>query len=454
MSLEPGATVHIIGVGGAGMSGLALLLHEMGCVVSGSDAKASPVLDELAAHGVLVTVGHDALNGSHADTVLWSPAVSADNVELVAARSRGARLLSRGEVLAALAQRQRVIGLTGTHGKTTATSMMVHVMRSADRDDSRLLGAPVIGVGANGHYGEGDLLLEVDESYGTFALLSPFALGLLNVEADHLDHYGSLEALDAAFGALAERTTGTVVAWQDDPGVRRVLELVTREVVTVGTLPGCSWRVTDVTLARRSATFTLRGPDQDVEIDLRVTGQHNVANAAVVATLALALGVGADAVRRGLSNFEGAPRRFQYLGRWRGVDVYEDYAHLPGEIAATLRATRAAGYERIVALFQPHRVTRTIMLASSFATAFEGASRVIVTDIYSAGEANPSGVTGEILVEGIAAHLAPGAVHYAEDFAVALRALESMHDECDVVLLLGAGDIASIAPRLSGGLEP
>lgn len=453
VNFEPGERVHVIGVGGAGMSGLARLLAEKGCIVSGSDVHESATLDELRAAGVLVHTGHDASNGSDARVVLWSPAVRADNVELVAARRRGALLLRRGEALAALAGAQRVIGLTGTHGKTTATSMLVHVMLCEGRDDSRLLGASVTGVGANGHFGADDLLLEVDESFGTFSLLHPYALGVLNVEADHLDHYGSLENLEVAFAELIKRTSGPVVIWRDDEGARRVSDLAKRVVVDVGTSEASTWRVSDVQLSRRNASFVLRGPGREIPVELRVTGLHNVANAAVVATLAAALDVRSTSIERGLANFVGAPRRFQYLGSWRGVDVYEDYAHLPGEIAATIRATSAAGYERIAVVFQPHRVTRTVNLASGFESAFEGASYVVVTDIYGAGEPNPTGVTGEILLAGIQRHSGASLAVYAQGFDGVVDALASLHDRCDVVLFLGAGDIADAARALPGGVD-
>jgi UDP-N-acetylmuramate--alanine ligase len=449
--LAPGARVHIVGVGGAGMRGLARLLAEMGCEVSGSDTHQSPVLDELRAAGVEVHLDHDRSFGEASEVVLWSPAVGPDNVELAAARKRGATLMARAEVLAELGHLQSVIGLTGTHGKTTATSMMVHVLRAAGRDDSRLLGAPVTGVGANGHWGSGSLVLEVDESYGTFALLEPAVLGLLNVEADHLDHYGSLDALDAAFAALARRTSGPVVAWVDDPGVRRVERLVERGFVTVAADRAATWRVSRMALARRRASFDLDGPGRHLALELGVTGAHNVANAAVVAVLAFSLGVEPSAIVAGLGAFQGAPRRFEFLGQWRGVDVYEDYAHLPGEIAATLAATRAAGYRRITCVFQPHRVTRTTRLADSFAPAFRGADHVVVSDIYSAGEPNPAGVTGQLIATGVARDSGANTT-YAASFDEVLDVLEPLHDASDVVLFLGAGDIATVAPRLRGGL--
>lgn len=435
------------------MSGLARLLAEMGAAVSGSDAVDTAVLDGLRRTGIDATVGHDSAKIVNADVVLWSPAVADDNVELLAAKERGTTLLSRAEALAQLGEQRRIVGLTGTHGKTTATSMMVQVMRASGVNDGWLVGADVLGVGANGHWGSGDLILEVNESYGTFALLRPFALGLLNVEADHLDHYGSLDVLEGAFGDLVARTTGPVVVWSDDAGARRVAERASRAVTGVGTADGSDWRVSDVTVARRGATFSLRGPVEELGIALRVTGVHNVANAAVVGVLAFSLGVAGDAIASGLAAFQGAPRRFQYLGSWNGVNVYEDYAHLPGEISATLAATRAAGYSRITAVFQPHRVTRTLALAGSFAPAFDAAGHVVVTDIYPAGEANPAGATGELVADAVRARRHGAVTTYCASLDQVPQLLESLHDDSDVIVLLGAGDVASVALKLPGGLR-
>lgn len=446
-----GTRVHIVGVAGAGMSGLARLLVEMGCVVSGSDAANPEVLDELESLGVRTRRGHDASNLSQCDLVMWSPAVAPDNVELLEAKSRDVTLLRRGEALRELARHQRVIGFTGTHGKTTATSMMVNVRHAAGLDDSRLLGALVTGIGANGHYGPGDLLLEIDESYGTFELLSPYALGVLNVEADHLDYYGTLENLESAFAALIERTTGPVVIWGDDEGARRVASGATQRVISVAATSPADYQVRNVELARHGASFELVGEDERVKIELGVTGHHNVANAAVVAVVARRLGVSIEALLDGLAGFHGAPRRFQFLRRWGSADVYEDYAHLPGEISATLRAAKSAGYNNIVAVFQPHRVTRTTNLVAAFASAFEGAREVIVTDIYDAGEANPSGITGEIVANALREVNKSANVIYAATISEVRDRLERISQDHDAILLLGAGDIAAAVMGAIGG---
>ncbi len=446
MIFGDGVRVHIVGVGGAGMSALAVLLTGMGCQVSGCDATSGPVLAELVQRGVGAAARHDASHVHDVDVVLWSPAVREDNEELVAARERGLVMMSRPRVLGELSSRSRVVGVTGTHGKTTATSMLVHIMRAAGRDDSRLVGAPVRGVGFSGYFGTGDLLMEVDESFGAFAELSPFALGLLNVEADHLDHYGSLKALEGAFADVVTRTTGPVVIWGDDPGAARVADLAGRDFVRVGTGVDDDWRLVDVQLSRRGASAHLIGTDE-VEIDLAVTGRHNLANAAVAAVLAMSLGVDAASVSEGLRAFRGAPRRFDHVAQWRQIDVVEDYAHLPGEIAATVDAAHDAGYERVVAIFQPHRVTRTVSVGAAFAPAFDLVDDVIVTDIYTAGEENPDALTGDVVARYVRDRGRTRA-HYAGELRDAAATLERVARDADLVLIIGAGDVAKVLDYL------
>jgi UDP-N-acetylmuramate--alanine ligase len=445
MTFSAGTVVHIVGIGGAGMSGVARLLVERGCVVSGSDNVASPVTQSLLDAGVTFTAGYDLDGARRADVVLWSPAVAASHPELLAAGEGGALLLERARVLEVLSKIYEVVGITGTHGKTTATSMLAHVFAAASLDPGRLIGAEVRGVGPNGHAGTtGQLLLETDESYGTFAYLEPQALGLLNVEVDHLDFYQSLTALESAFVALAQRVRGPLVIWTDDPGAQRVADALDRAVVRVGTIGDVRWCVEDVVVHRRGASFVLRGP-QTLNLQLSVTGKHNVANAAVVAVVAVELGLSPTAVAKGLATFAGAPRRFEFRGRWRSMDVYEDYAHLPGEIAATVRAARDAGYERVACVFQPHRISRTLAIGDGFASAFDEADEVIVTDIYTAGEPNPQGIDGRRVFDPLHARRGD-VVRYApsrSDVGVALDAIDA-----DVLFVLGAGDIAAVIDAL------
>ena len=449
MSFTAGTRVHIVGVGGAGMSALGVLLHESGCVVSGCDTANAAVLAELGARGLKVFAEHDAQHIDDADVVLWSPAVRNQHPELVAARERSVTMLARPSALAELARTKRLVGITGTHGKTTATSMLVCITAAAGRYDARLVGAAIRGVGFSGHFGPDDLLCEVDESYGAFAELSPYALGLLNVEADHLDHYQTLENLESAFAEVIARTSGPVVVWHDDPGAARVARRAGREVTTVGTSDDVQWRVSDIRATPGEAFRTrarLSGA-LDVDLELRVPGAHNVANAAVAAVLALSLGVAPAEVTRGLAAFRGAPRRFELVGHWHGVPVIDDYGHLPGEVAATVAAARGLGFRRVFAVFQPHRVTRTTALADQYAESFDDLSGVVVTDIYRAGEENPAGVTGEIVV-GPLRERGVTPAFYAARLSDAAALVSEHASGADLLLVLGAGDVTRVLDSL------
>lgn len=447
MIFEPATRVHIMGVGGAGMSSLAVLLSEFGCVVSGCDSANATMLAQLREFGVEIDDHHDVAHVTEVDVVLWSPAVPSSHPEMTAAGNSAATTLARRDVLTELSRMSRLIGVTGTHGKTTATSMLVHIMAAAGRDDSRLLGAPVRGVGFGGHWGAGDLLAEVDESYGAFTRLTPYALGLLNVEADHLDHYGSLAHLESAFVDVMGRTTGPVVVWTDDPGAARAAARVTSEIITVSAHENPWWRLVDERIERQGARARLVGP-VDVDIELSVTGRHNLVNAAVAAALAVSVGVEPTDVAEGLRRFRGAPRRFEHVATWRGMDVVDDYAHLPGEISATVAAARAAGYRRVQAVFQPHRVTRTLSVGADFAPAFDDVDEVMVTDIYTAGEDNPDGVTGQVVTDYINDRRRTPALYFATLRETA-NALELRDEPADLLLILGAGDVTSVLDYLS-----
>ena len=444
----PPSRVHIVGIGGAGMSGMARYLAGRGCVVTGSDASASSTLVELSS-SMNVYVGSDSDIASTADVLTMSPAVALNDPEITAARDAGIPVLSRAQFLARLTHEHEVVALAGTHGKTTATSMYLMVAQAAKQNPSWLLGAPVIGFGENGGFGSHQLVLELDESYGTFANVNPSSLGLLNVEADHLDHYGDLAGVQQAFRELVSKTKHHVVVWYGSTAHDLVKSV--NSIVTVGDDPQATWRVGGVELELTASSYALMSDDATLSIALRVPGFHNVVNSAIVAVTALLNGVPSRAVVEGLARFEGAPRRYEIHGTIAGGDalVIEDYAHLPSEIRTAITTARGEQGRSVIAVFQPHRVTRTTNLTEEFGTAFEDLDELIVTDIFSSGEPNPDGVTGQIIVDSVLERSSTP-VRYIADRSDAAAYIRTRQGEADVVLVLGAGDIGELATWLTG----
>jgi UDP-N-acetylmuramate--alanine ligase len=428
------------------MSGLARLLVGLGHTVTGSDLAASRSAAALEELGVTVYYGHDPSHVGDADLVTASPAVGPDNVELRAAAERGIEIASRAAMLAAVCALRTSIAVTGTHGKTTTSSMLALILAVAGRSPSWLLGADVAGLGANAHLGEGaELVIEADESYGAFARLAPDLVAVTNVEADHLDHYGSLEALREAFVGLLERSTTRLVN-ADDPGAASVGEQL--GALRVGATPGDDFVVADVELERATSRFELRHAGGALELRVGAPGMHNVSNAALAAAAAITRGVEAGFVVEALERFAGVPRRFEFRGEALGATVVDDYAHLPTEVAATLAAARAGGWPRIVAVFQPHRYSRTAAVAPQFAGAFDGADVVVITDVYSAGEPPLPGVTGRLVVDAVAR--APGApeVHYVKDRSAVAHVVAAMLAPGDLLVTMGAGDLTTLVDEL------
>ncbi|HEY7947117.1 MAG TPA: UDP-N-acetylmuramate--L-alanine ligase, partial [Acidimicrobiales bacterium] len=363
-------TVHVIGVGGAGMSAIATVLRGLGYRVTGSDRMGSPMTARLVAEGIAVTIGHRAENLGDADVVTASPAVGPDNVELVEAHRRGLTVKPRSEVLAAIASTRRCAAVAGTHGKTTTSSMLTMALARAGLRPSFLIGADVGDLGTNGALDTGEwMVVEADESYGTFTTLAPQLTVLTSVEPDHLDHYGSLAALREAFAHLLAVTDGPCLVSADDPGAAELG--ASAGALGVGEAEGADYRVRNLVLSVDSVRFDLDGPGGPLgPIELSVPGRHNAANGALAAAAALEIGAGMDGVQAALRGFTGSPRRFERRGNVGGVEFIDDYGHLPGEIAPTLAAARLGHPKRVVAVFQPHRYTRTAALSDQFAHAF------------------------------------------------------------------------------------
>ena len=442
--LSAPTSIHIVGVAGAGMSALALVLAGMGHEVSGSDLRRSSVTDRLERAGVRVEIGHSAEALGQAAIVTGSPAIPTSNPELIEAEVRGLTIVRRPAMMAALTRLRPTAAVAGTHGKTTTSSMLSLILLSADLAPSYVLGADVAGVGAGALWGDGDLLvMEADESYGAFEHLTPTLTAVTNVEADHLDHYGTLDHLEGAFIDLLGRTDGVSVVMSDDPGAARVGAAV--GALRVGTGAGVDAPITAVELGRSSSRFRL-GLPSGIELELLVgsPGLHNIRNAALAAVAAAELGAPAEAVVSGLERFAGVPRRFEFRGETRGITFVDDYAHLPAEVEATLAAASAGGFERIVAVFQPHRYTRTQNVAAAFDGVFDLADLVVVTDVYSAGEEAIPGVSGLLVADAAAHGRSAGTVRYVEDRRRLADEVLDLLEEGDLCLTLGAGDLTEL----------
>ncbi len=449
---DPGrpSTVHVVGIGGAGMSAIATVLQAMGLTVTGSDLKASAVTERLSLAGVPVTIGHQASSVASADVVTVSSAITTDNPEVTEARRRGIAVLSRAETLAAIASRKRCLAVAGTHGKTTTASMLALQLVDSGIRPSFLIGGDLNEIGTNAVWDDAGewLVVEADESDGTFLSLDVDIAVVTNIEADHLDHYGSFASLRSAFeefvaGAHLHRVVGG-----DDPVAAAIGRAAGADVV--GSAEGCTHRMVDLVAARSSVSFGLVGPDGvDLgRLEVPVPGAHNARNAAVATVAALAVGASFAAAARALARFGGVARRFEFRGSVGGITFVDDYAHLPSEVAAALAAARDGGWRRVVAVFQPHRYSRTGELGAQFGGAFGDADLAVVTDVYGAGEPPVPGVTGELVTDAIRRSFPDMPVIYAPGRADLRRTVREILEDGDLCLTLGAGDLTSLPDEL------
>lgn len=435
------------------MSAIATVLAAMGHRVTGSDLKWSAGLDRLRASGVEVQVGHDAAHVGDAEIVTFSTAVPASNPELVEARRRGLSVPTRAETLAAVCACRRCVAVAGTHGKTTTTAMLSLILVEAGMRPSFLIGGDVNEIGTNAVWDTGDwLVVEADESDGTFLQLSPDLSVLTNVEADHLDHYGTMEALVDAFDRFCTGRELGVVTSADDAGAA----LIGRRhgAVLVGSSDTADFRIDDVRSGPDGVSFRLRGDGAGTAtLVLPVAGAKTAQNAALATVAAAVLGAPFDAAERALARFGGVARRYQARGERDGVRFVDDYAHLPTEVAAVIDAARTE-QRRLVVVFQPHRYTRVAALAEQFADSFVGADVVLVTDVFPAGEAPIPGVSGLLVADALhRAH--PGAdVRYVARRPELRQELESVLRPGDLCLTLGAGDLTSLPDEMLDAPSP
>jgi UDP-N-acetylmuramate--alanine ligase len=438
--------VHVVGVGGAGMSAIATVLAAMGHQVTGSDLKWSPAMERLRAAGAQLWVGHQAGHVGEAEVLTVSSAVTDANPEVAEARRLGLPVLSRAEMLAAVCALRRCIAVSGTHGKTTTTSMLSLVLVEAGMRPSFLIGGDVNEIGTNALWDGGEwMVVEADESDGTFLRLHPEIAVVTNIEADHLDHYGSFEALVDAFDRFCTGPACVVAGaddrWAAEVGARHGARLV-------GTSPGADYRLEDVVPGAPGVSFSLHHDGRDLgRLALPVSGGRIAQNAAVAAVAAMAAGAPVAAAAGAMARFAGVARRYEPRGDVAGVRFVDDYAHLPTEVRAVLESAVAEG-RRLVVVFQPHRYSRTAALGEQFADSFAGASVVVVTDVFAAGEAPIPGVTGRLVADAVGRAHPELDVRYVAGREELRQEVAGILRPGDLCLTLGAGDLTTLPDEL------
>lgn len=463
MKLPPKlGSIHFVGIGGIGMSGIAEVLHNLGYQVQGSDASDNANVRRLAEKGIRTFVGHAAANIGEAEVVVVSTAIKRDNPELMAAREKRLPVVRRAEMLAELMRLKSCVAIAGTHGKTTTTSLVATLLEKGGLDPTVINGGIINAYGTNARMGESDwMVVEADESDGTFLKLPADVAIVTNIDPEHLDHFGSFEAIKAAFRAFVENLPfyGFSVMCIDHPTVQELVgQIEDRRVVTYGENPQADFRLLDIDLTGGQSKFTLlirdrkRGREEVVrDLVMPMPGHHNALNATAAVAVAYDLGVPVPVIREGLAGFGGVKRRFTKTGEWNGALIFDDYGHHPVEIAAVLKAARASTKGKVVAVMQPHRYSRLSSLFADFAACFNEADTVIVADVYSAGEQPIPGASRDDLVAAIKArghrHALP--LEASDKLAGMVAALAGPGD---YVVCLGAGNITQWAYALPGEL--
>jgi UDP-N-acetylmuramate--alanine ligase len=436
--------IHFVGIGGIGMSGIAEVLHNLGYAISGSDSRESETTRRLASLGIRVAVGHRSENVGEADVVVRSSAVGPDNVELAAARQRLTPVIQRAEMLAELMRMKYGVAVAGTHGKTTTTSMVAAVLARGGLDPTMVIGGRLNALGSNAKLGRGDFLVaEADESDGSFLKLSPTIAVVTTIDAEHLDYYRDLAHIRETFLEFINKVPfyGLAVLCLDQENIQSLLPRAEKRFVTYGLRTQADLLAQDVTLTGMSSQFQAVWKKRPLgRLTLKVPGLHNVYNALAATAVGLDLEIDFDTIREGLLDFTGVDRRFQMRGEAGGILVVDDYAHHPVEIRATLDAAKAGFGRNLIAVFQPHRYSRTQALLGDFFTAFYQADRLFVTDVYPAGEAPIPGVSGRQIADGVAEH-GHRSVTYVPVKEELTEAVLAVAQPGDLVITLGAGDI-------------
>jgi UDP-N-acetylmuramate--alanine ligase len=454
-------TIHFVGIGGIGMSGIAEVMHQLGYRVQGSDIADGYVVEGLRRLGIPVTIGQKAENLGDAAVVVISSAVSRGNPEVEAAVERRLPIVKRAEMLAELMRMQKTIAVTGTHGKTTTTSMIAAMLDSGGLDPTVINGGIINRYGSNARLGRSDwMVVEADESDGSFLRLDGTIAVVTNIDPEHLEHYGGFDEVKKAYCEFIENVPfyGLAVMCVDHPDVQGIIGRIRdRRIVTYGFSALADLRADNVSGSAQGSIFDAIVLERDgsrrtiSDITVPMPGRHNVQNALAAVAVALELGIGEDQIREGFARFEGVKRRFTKAGEFDGVPVIDDYAHHPVEIRAVLSAARESADQRVIAVVQPHRYTRLHDLMDDFQNAFNDADVVFVAPVYAAGEQPIEGVDSEALAEGLRAH-GHRMVRTVSDLDDLCRALRDLAAPGDLVICMGAGDITKWAAKLADGV--
>jgi UDP-N-acetylmuramate--alanine ligase len=446
--------IHFVGIGGVGMSGIALVLKNLGFDVSGSDVKETDLTKNLTRSGIKLYYGHRAENGVGADVVVYSSAIAKDNIELITAQANRIPVIPRAEMLAELMRMKYSIAISGSHGKTTVTSMISTILEKAGLDPTTVIGGKVLGSDAGAKLGKSEYLVaEADESDRSFLLLYPTIAVITNIEREHLDYYKDLSDIKKSFIQFANKVPfyGTVILCTDSPAARKICPKMKRPKVTYGINQSAIFNAIDIQLRPFGSEFTLIVNGATIDrFELNVAGLHNVQNSLAAIAVAKQLDVRLETVKTALKEFSGVHRRLERIGEKSGVTFFDDYAHHPTEIQVTLRALRNAfPRNRLIGIFQPHRYTRTKFLASEFGVCFSDLDLLVVTEIYPASEPPIPGVSAMLIINEIKSHNSSRPqVIYVEDKSRISEQIQPQLKEGDVVITLGAGNIWEIGKEI------
>lgn len=439
--------IHFVGIGGIGMSGIAEVLLNLGYAITGSDVSLSDITQRLTSLGAVIFSGHQASHLRDADVVVTSTAVKDDNPEVLEAHRRNIPVIPRAEMLAELLKMKFSVAVSGSHGKTTTTSMVSTVLAYGGLDPTMVIGGKLASIGSNAKIGDGEIIVaEADESDGSFLKLNPCLAVITNIDREHLDYYRDIEEIKAAFLKFANIVPfyGSTILCLDNEHVREILPQIKRKVITYGLTSPADYQATEMVLAGPLSKFSVSCRGERLgEVTLNVPGRFNIANALATIAVARELDMPFDVIRKGLEAFVGVHRRLEIKGKVNGVTVVDDYGHHPTEIRETLAAARQVWKDRIIVVFQPHRYTRTQKLFNEFLTAFPDADYLIVTDIYAASEKPIEGVSAAGLCEGIRAHGHQDVI-YLSGFDEMTDHLLAMAKPSDVIITQGAGSVWKI----------